>query len=1295
MEKAKNKKQPISIKIMTSITVLMLMLIISIIPTHNERLGSIEAEAAGNVSIDPTLPSPAVNAPFSDLLSAVKFDDMVSLHLGGALLDDQGAVWMWGYNAYGMQAIGIPQDQGGTARYNGGMKRIEYFLNNNIEITSIEGAYRTMYAIGIDHNDHGKVKVYAWGNGAYGQMGNGIITAHNNLPVEVKIPSGEEVVELYAGVEVEHAVFARCKSGNIYGWGYGRYRALTTEMVPTSMSANYTGYYVHTPCLIESLTTINKADPDYISDTNDPNYDPDAIPQNIVSMSIGTYHGILATKDGKAYSWGQGFNSYGQVGQGNAVNYLQPTVISALSSDKIIEVDASTSSSLVLTENGTAYHFGLLYHLATAGQNNLSPVAVGIDNTSAQYIPKFVTIENGRYAMFAVDQYGRIWSWGYNLHYQWATDGPMNGAGTAQNVGRPYVWTTPRMGTHSTLLSVATQVPKTLGDGDVEEFNNGIQGPVFSGYDAYNTTGYYSGKATEWRDCLNHWFNQGSWSDLNGAATNRHPTIYDKKYYQTDKEPGRTLAILADGTVRTSAMEKLHSNVFFIDEQGRKLVYVVRKDSRKATGTAASSFTYSGDFYVATDQYTSVSTNKWYVDMTGTSYTETSSLPAGVTEETSVPAVKEEERAWIENATGETPIDFTGTQRSEVPYVVNIETYQSNILVMDNAGNTYRSALDGSGTIAWGWDWEPAYDWAGMYHDFTTNTVGAGLTGVHYGHEVDGLYDMYNHELMFLRGSPRISPTYVRVSSPNRKIYKSEADQEQDTSVRVVLGTATVDKASNITIEPELTQAKYLVIPYDENDPRMNQAEVTQADFNAAYTEAISENWQYGDLIDLNKDLSDPDNPWNNPKNTSDSNTLTLVDNSNIIVTDNCILWVLTVTSGYSANVASVNVQKYDNYYTDTVLYHDGENVDDPYEKIYEATNKYVAKTSALVEDENPDIYGIPLDKNGVVIGSVTDIDPTFGYDEVSIRAFEAGDLEYDQYINGWYLLESNLTPVAYTLDDLKYMEDSTSTPVKRFIHTFYYERDPTGWVTITYRGRYLGTSTNISPFDMKTIQSSSEQIWFINEYQETVRKTTTGTGGVTITLERVPVTVSDAQVVYYTVDGTQKSLNNDGKLEFDTISGSNTTMEVIIYYGQAELYARQMIYDSINDVLIPSEGYFKLNLTNGTTIAETFNMLVNSGDEDDTVAFKKVLLTTDVTNQKFQIDPVLPSFYEYYGYKVSTTEGDHDSATINTTDDPVIDYAGNSKYYVTIYLTPTVNSGEVPFYNWDYKLNEFGEILR
>ena len=40
------------------------------------------------------------------------------------------------------------------------------------------------------------------------------------------------------------------------------------------------------------------------------------------------------------------------------------------------------------------------------------------------------------------------------------------------------------------------------------------------------------------------------------------------------------------------------------------------------------------------------------------------------------------------------------------------------------------------------------------------------------------------------------------------------------------------------------------------------------------------------------------------------------------------------------------------------------------------------------------------------------------------------------------------------------------------------------------------------------------------------------------------------------------------------------------------------------------------------------------------------------------------------------------------------IDYGAGSKYYVTIYLEPTVTSStDIPFYNWDYKLNQFGKI--
>ena len=157
--------------------------------------------AAGSLKRNlPTLESSLIPESVPQL-SAVKFIDTVTLYTGGMALDNQGAVWMWGYNSYGVQGVNMAEKVKDRDRYQGGMKRIPYFIDNNIKIKKIWGSYNTAYALG----DNGKL--YAWGRGYDGQMGNGTsLTAGSNnlLPKEVDFPSDQKILDLYPGTESAH-----------------------------------------------------------------------------------------------------------------------------------------------------------------------------------------------------------------------------------------------------------------------------------------------------------------------------------------------------------------------------------------------------------------------------------------------------------------------------------------------------------------------------------------------------------------------------------------------------------------------------------------------------------------------------------------------------------------------------------------------------------------------------------------------------------------------------------------------------------------------------------------------------------------------------------------------------------------------------------------------------------------------------------------------------------------------------------------------------------------------------------
>ncbi|MGX4686989.1 RCC1 domain-containing protein [Vagococcus sp. JNUCC 83] len=1138
-----------------------------------------------------TSPTEDTDAYKPNLISAVKFTSVSNFELGGTAIDASGYVWVWGFNGAGRTGIGT------TSGYLGGMKRIPFFVDNNITVKTIKSGYRQSFAITTDG------LLYGWGQNNNGEIGQGFTGTEANpisTPKKIPIPlhSDEKVIivdprENAGGLQT--TVYAVTSEGRVFAWGYGG-----SNLIP-----GYTGTSNTTPIELTDISTLGKDN------------------GGIEDIQVGNSQVILLAKNGKVFGWGG--NNYGSVGIGNTSSTSSPKELTSFGGAKVTQISLNYNQSMALTEDGKVFRWGQVYgSRSTASANFTSPALVSYDFSSAKYSPVPKKVIASTYNSSIIDQHGRIWSSGGNVFYSFMQDGPLYGTkGTTVK----YDWTNPLYGKLDTWLPDLTQVPKSLGDGDTQYNTTVPKAPVFSGVT-------YSSRINM---TLYGYEYAGVWSDIDDMAAKKHPTIYDKKYYQTvgDLKP------LNDGaTIGSQAVA--HKQVYLIDKDGNRLVYVVRKENNAST--------ISGNFYIAESSYD----GGWFVDQ-HTKY----DLPSGITEKTSVPAVKDDEKDWTELSLTETPNDFTGTGIKEVPYVMDMVPYESSISVIDTAGNLYKQSYNGSGNIAWGWDYMPQYD------SSSNNSP-----------RDNGLYDSYSYELMFMRGAPRVSPTTVDIKSPLNKIYKSDANQEQISDVNVILGTSTVSSQLNITINPELKEAKYVKIPYDPNDNNILNSDPTSADFDTAYDNAKQFGYESGDLIDLNG--------WSSEDliNTSETSSKKLKDSGNIIIKDNCILWIKTKTTGYNANIEKVTTKSYTNYYTDTTVYHNGVNINKPNEQVYDENSDYVKKTSNLLTGESPDKYGVPLDVNGDAIK-----EPIFGFDEVTIRAYKESDPEYlSKDINYYNFISGQDNPVVLILNESKYLDNGSKN---RFIHTFEYERNDKLWITINYKGRYVGKTSEISGYTMDGLTGNET----ILNNQETVKKSTNQK---IQTYTRTPGKVENSQPAYFTIDsGSNKNLSNN-KLVFDVTSDENIkSMDIIIYYTQAEIYVRQIVKNEVEDIVVPKEGYLRLVNTDGTKENNRYNIKVVSGTDENTIDFKKARLTTDYTNNKFSINIVLPEMYKYYGYKISTEKSNHDIADLHKAPDQVLaDFSSNNKYYITVYIEPILSdSDKVPMYNWDYKLNSFGNI--
>jgi hypothetical protein len=77
--------------------------------------------------------------------------------------------------------------------------------------------------------------------------------------------------------------------------------------------------------------------------------------EKVVMISCGGWHSMALTESGRVFSWG--YNSIGQLGQGNTINSNIPELIE-MKEIKIIKISCGLRHSLLLSNNGDIYTFG-------------------------------------------------------------------------------------------------------------------------------------------------------------------------------------------------------------------------------------------------------------------------------------------------------------------------------------------------------------------------------------------------------------------------------------------------------------------------------------------------------------------------------------------------------------------------------------------------------------------------------------------------------------------------------------------------------------------------------------------------------------------------------------------------------------------------------------------------------------------------------------------------------------------------------------------------------------------------
>ena len=274
-----------------------------------------------------------------------------------ALLDN-GTVRAWGYNGYGELGDGTA-----TTSY------------APVEVQGLQGV--TAVSAGEFHSLAllSSGNVMAWGGNNDGQLGDGS-TANSDVPVEVGGLSGATAISAGGcGRFAEGHSLALLSNGTVMAWGDNEYGQLgdgstANSDVPVEVSglkevvAVSAGEFFSLALLKDgTVLAWGRNDLGQLGDGGTQESDVPVVVQQLsgaTAISAGGCagspegHSLALLGNGTVKSWG--YNAYGQLGDGNAINSDVPVEVSGLTG--VTAIAAGGSHSLALRETGTVAAWG-------------------------------------------------------------------------------------------------------------------------------------------------------------------------------------------------------------------------------------------------------------------------------------------------------------------------------------------------------------------------------------------------------------------------------------------------------------------------------------------------------------------------------------------------------------------------------------------------------------------------------------------------------------------------------------------------------------------------------------------------------------------------------------------------------------------------------------------------------------------------------------------------------------------------------------------------------------------------
>ena len=278
--------------------------------------------------------------------------------------------------------------------------------------------------------------LWSWGNGQYGQLGNGVFSSAT--PNVTQVGNATDWLKVSAGNRFSLAIK---NTGTLWSWGW-----------------NFTGQ------LGNGLNTPDLNLPAQVGTSN-----------NWRKIDAGDQHSLAIDASGTLWAWGN--NTFGQLGDGTNTTSLSPIIIGTATNWAVIS--AGTDHSMAIDSNNILYTWGNNTNGQLGdGTNTASNIPIAISFASDGTVSLYIAISAGQTHSLAIKNDNTLWSCGFNNQGQLGLGNLVN-TNVLTQVGTANTWSAISAGhTHSHAVDFNTDVWSTgrglegeLGIGSNTAFN--------------------------------------------------------------------------------------------------------------------------------------------------------------------------------------------------------------------------------------------------------------------------------------------------------------------------------------------------------------------------------------------------------------------------------------------------------------------------------------------------------------------------------------------------------------------------------------------------------------------------------------------------------------------------------------------------------------------------------------------------------------------------------------------------------------------------------------------------------